>query len=86
MPGFATILQNDYFFSKIASTTKLKKCDHQGDGYCDDINNIADCDFDEGDCCLNSFINQYCSECCSYVNPVNQTSYVSSKNQRSKHF
>ena len=23
----------------------------QGDGYCDDANNVADCGFDLGDCC-----------------------------------
>ena len=31
------------FFSKIVSTTT---CDRQGDGYCDDRENNADCDFD----------------------------------------
>ena len=24
---------------------------HQGDGYCDDANNVAECGFDLGDCC-----------------------------------
>ena len=70
-------------FSKIASATKLKKCDEKkkkGDGYCDDSNNNADCDFDGGDCCLNLIINQFCSECWCYAN---HTSYVSGKNQRS---
>ena len=77
---------NMILFSKTASTTKLKKCDYYsiGDSYCDDSNNIADCDFDGGDCCLTPIINQYCSECWCYVNPANHTSYVSGKNQRSK--
>ena len=26
----------------------------QGDGYCDDENNVESCDFDGGDCCLDS--------------------------------
>ena len=39
----------------------LKKCDYQGDGYCDDSNNNAGCDFDGGDCCQTA--NQFCSEC-----------------------
>ena len=39
----------------------LKKCDYQGDGYCDDSNNNAGCDFDGGDCCPTE--NQFCSEC-----------------------
>ena len=89
-------------FSKIASATKLKKCDEKkkkGDGYCDDSNNNADCDFDGGDCCLNLIINQFCSECRCYGSEIYQglksrkqnktnkhTSYVSGKNQRSKLF
>ena len=63
-----------FFFSKIAF---LKKCDYQGDGYCDDSNNHAGCDFDGEDCCLVSFANQFCSECQCYAN---HTSYVSGKN------
>ena len=52
-----------FFFSKIAF---LKKCEYQGDGYCDDSNNHAGCDFDGGDCCLIPIINGYCSECSCY--------------------
>jgi hypothetical protein len=25
--------------------------EYKGDGYCDDANNVAACDFDGGDCC-----------------------------------
>ena len=72
-------------FSKTASTTKLKKCYYQdqGDGYCHDSNNNADCDFDGGDCCLNLIINQFCNECWCYAD---NTSYDSGKNHRSKLF
>ena len=57
------------------------KCDYQGDGYCDDSNNNADCDFDGGDCCQNLVYNQFCSECwCSYHYKVERPG----KNQRSK--
>ena len=52
------------------------KCDYQGDGYCDDSNNNADCDFDDGDCCLNPVITQFCNECWCYAD---NTSYVSGK-------
>ena len=72
---YDTILRHDYF-SKIASTTTLMKCDYQGDGYCDDSNNNADCDFDDGDCCLNPVNTQFCNECWCYAD---NTSYVSGK-------
>ena len=76
-------------FSKIASATKLKKCDEKkkkGDGYCDDSNNHAGCDFDGEDCCLMSFANQYCSECQCYTPHIPYSSYVSGKNHRSCFF
>ena len=34
-----------------------------GDGYCDDANNVADCSYDYGDCCLENVITDYCSIC-----------------------
>lgn len=33
----------------------------QGDGYCDDENNICGCDWDGGDCCEGLLT--YCTEC-----------------------
>ena len=48
------------------------------DGFCDDINNNDECDYDGGDCCEpheNSSWNQYCTNCsCLEVpacNPIN---------------
>ena len=37
----------------------------QGDGYCDDFNNEATCDWDGGDCCNNNLPDYdiFCSEC-----------------------
>merc|ERR1712048_776498 len=35
---------------------------HKGDGYCDDSNNVASCEFDGGDCC-GSVKKNYCTEC-----------------------
>merc|ERR1712096_241277 len=35
----------------------------QGDGYCDDGNNNAGCDWDGGDCCGASANYNYCSDC-----------------------
>ena len=82
-----TILKH-VFFSKIASTTKLEKCDYpyQGDGFCDDSNNHAGCDYDGEDCCLMSFVNQFCSACQCYTPHIPHSSYVSGKNHRSCFF
>ena len=37
----------------------------QGDGYCDDFNNEATCNWDGGDCCNNPIPDYdiFCSEC-----------------------
>ena len=37
----------------------------KGDGFCDDDNNVASCDFDAGDCCeeKQSKWNHFCKEC-----------------------
>ena len=34
-----------------------------GDGYCDDVTNNIECNYDGGDCCLDPVNTQYCSEC-----------------------
>ena len=34
-----------------------------GDGYCDDVTNSLDCNYDGGDCCGSFVNNQYCTEC-----------------------
>ena len=34
-----------------------------GDGYCDDINNKAECMYDGGDCCLDIVLTDYCTLC-----------------------
>ena len=34
-----------------------------GDGYCDDANNVEDCNYDYGDCCLENVITDYCTIC-----------------------
>merc|ERR1712223_2533 len=35
----------------------------KGDGYCDDFNNFASCDFDGGDCCGTNVNKAFCNEC-----------------------
>ena len=37
--------------------------DYIGDGYCDDGNNNADCEYDGGDCCGLDINTDYCDEC-----------------------
>ena len=39
------------------------KYDLQGDGYCDDATNTADCDWDGGDCCNPNAILDLCEVC-----------------------
>ena len=34
-----------------------------GDGYCDDMNNIVECNFDGGDCCGPNVNTAYCNQC-----------------------
>ena len=34
-----------------------------GDGYCNDVTNIAVCGYDGGDCCRSCLIKKYCSHC-----------------------
>ena len=36
---------------------------YKGDGYCDDGNNNAGCSFDEGDCCGDDVITDFCNVC-----------------------
>ena len=35
----------------------------QGDGSCDDKNNNEACNWDGGDCCLDTLDTEYCNEC-----------------------
>ena len=45
--------------------TKPAACgapDYKGDGQCDDNNNKASCDYDDGDCCGPDIGNSYCNE------------------------
>merc|ERR1712032_1562155 len=36
---------------------------YKGDGNCDDGNNIKECDYDGGDCCLAKVVKTYCKVC-----------------------
>ena len=34
-----------------------------GDGFCHDDNNVAECNYDGGDCCGSCVVKEYCSDC-----------------------
>ena len=51
--------------------------DYHADGFCDDGNNIAECEFDGGDCCGDDVDTKYCKECeCIDPNANCQNEYV----------
>ena len=61
-----------WFLTLIWVSKKKSKCleecevpEFQGDGYCNDENNVAACDWDGGDCCNNDLPDYdiFCSEC-----------------------
>ena len=65
-PTFSTTsLLTTQSSSTIGSTTASGCFDlaWQGDGFCDDNNNIASCAFDGGDCCGDNVDTSYCTEC-----------------------
>jgi hypothetical protein len=46
-----------------------KRCidDVVGDGICDDRQNVAQCNYDDGDCCLIPRILMFCEDCKCYL-------------------
>ena len=54
------------FTSTTSTTTTAATCarpEWQGDNFCDDINNDAECNYDGGDCCGTNVDITYCQEC-----------------------
>ena len=37
--------------------------EYKGDGYCDDDLNNENCEYDDGDCCLENVNTQFCTDC-----------------------
>ena len=58
-------LDPGYFVAVTDTYQVVSSCEYsyQGDGYCDDGNNNADCSYDGGDCCGNNVLTNYCSLC-----------------------
>ena len=54
--------------------TKIDNCDDDpnnptvGDGNCDDLMNVAECNYDGGDCCGNNVTYGNCSACICHYN------------------
>ena len=42
-----------------------------GDGFCNDITNIPECDYDGGDCCGETVLTEYCDVCTCNFDPSN---------------
>ena len=57
-------LKNEFYF--ISAGCPLPP--YQGDGFCDDENNVPECSYDGGDCCGPLVQTQYCSFCICYEN------------------
>ena len=51
------------FFPSLGLVRGCQNSGWVGDGYCDDGNNNADCNYDGGDCCGSNVSTQYCTEC-----------------------
>ena len=49
-----------HYFSDI---DRCKYFAFKGNGFCDDANNIPECDFDGGDCCGNDVKHGHCTSC-----------------------
>ena len=45
------------------STHPCKQILWVGDGYCDDVTNNVECNYDGGDCCLSDIKTNYCDDC-----------------------
>ena len=52
-------MRAEFFSGKCNTPTNM----YVQDGYCDDDNNIQECNFDGGDCCLEEVLEDYCSIC-----------------------
>ena len=52
-----------YYIQIEIEQTSVCQYSWQGDGYCDDVNNLAECNYDNGDCCGDNVNMMYCSAC-----------------------
>lgn len=48
------------------TTLSCPNTEWSGDQVCDDLTNTLECDFDGGDCCLDSIDDSQCNECICY--------------------
>ena len=54
-------------FSKLVLLSLQAMCtgpiDYIGDNFCDDVTNNEECQWDGGDCCLDTVLTDYCDDC-----------------------
>ena len=62
---------NESFSSSFSSTSS--GCIYVGDGYCDDFDNVEECNYDGGDCCDQSADKSYCEICQCYNESFSST-------------
>ena len=65
-PDFSTTTPQSTMQSSTSQSTIASGCyntDYQGDGFCDDENNNANCEYDGGDCCGDNVDTSYCTQC-----------------------
>ena len=75
-------LNLELFFSDI------QRCEYfafKGNGFCDDGNNIMECDFDGGDCCGNQVKHGHCTLCQCLDEEENQYASTGKKIFLKKH-
>ena len=65
--------QIEYFQSSKLSSDSLSfsDCPHPhwiGDSFCDEKTNVAECDYDGGDCCGYNVNTDFCSDCNCHIN------------------
>ena len=61
----------DRIFPKQQTTLSFSDCPHPhwiGDSFCDEKTNVADCDYDGGDCCGYNVNTDFCSDCNCHIN------------------
>ena len=56
-------MQSSNTQSTTASHSGCHFPNYQGDNYCDDENNNANCEYDGGDCCGDNVDTSYCTQC-----------------------
>ena len=52
-----------FYWYQLGIVYNCPNSESTGDGFCDDPNNIFECDYDGGDCCGSNVNTQFCTDC-----------------------